>query len=39
MEHFSSRSIIMGNFRPARELAPIGGSPPITSDPPFHHGP
>jgi cytochrome P450 len=27
----------MGNFRPPRELAPIGGSPPITSDPPFHH--
>ena len=36
-ERFSSRSIIMGNFRPPRELAPIGGSPPITSDPPFHH--
>jgi len=36
-EHFSSRSIIMGNFRPPRELAPAGGSPPITSDPPFHH--
>jgi cytochrome P450 len=35
-EHFSSRSIIMGNFRPPRELAPAGGSPPITSDPPFH---
>jgi hypothetical protein len=35
-EHFTSRSIIMGNFRPPRELAPIGGSPPITSDPPFH---
>ncbi len=35
-EQFSSRSIIMGNFRPPRELAPIGGSPPITSDPPFH---
>jgi cytochrome P450 len=27
----------MGNFRPPRELAPVGGSPPITSDPPFHH--
>jgi cytochrome P450 len=37
-EQFSSRSIIMGNFRPPAELAPIGGSPPITSDPPFHHG-
>ena len=36
-ERFSSRSIIMGNFRPPRELAPVGGSPPITSDPPFHH--
>jgi len=33
---FSSRSIIMSNFRPPRELAPIGGSPPISSDPPFH---
>jgi cytochrome P450 len=36
-ERFTSRSIIMGNFRPPREIAPIGGSPPITSDPPFHH--
>ena len=36
-EHFSSRSVIMGNFRPPRDLAPVGGSPPITSDPPFHH--
>src|SRR5229473_5481599 len=35
--HFSSRSIIMSNFRPPIELAPIGGSPPISSDPPFHH--
>jgi cytochrome P450 len=35
-EHFSSRSIIMGNFRPPADLAPAGGSPPITSDPPFH---
>jgi cytochrome P450 len=35
-EHFSSRSIIMSNFRPPRELAPVGGSPPISSDPPFH---
>jgi cytochrome P450 len=34
---FSSRSIIMGNFRPPREIAPIGGTPPISSDPPFHH--
>ena len=36
-EHFSSRSIIMSNFRPPVDLAPIGGSPPISSDPPFHH--
>jgi cytochrome P450 len=36
-DQFSSRSIIMGNFRPPPELAPVGGSPPITSDPPFHH--
>ncbi|MFI7613608.1 cytochrome P450 [Nonomuraea terrae] len=36
-EQFSSRSIIMSNFRPPRELAPMGGSPPISSDPPFHH--
>jgi cytochrome P450 len=36
-ERFSSRSIIMSNFRPPRELAPIGGVPPISSDPPFHH--
>jgi cytochrome P450 len=27
----------MGNFRPPREIAPIGGVPPISSDPPFHH--
>ncbi|HUC27475.1 MAG TPA: cytochrome P450 [Streptosporangiaceae bacterium] len=36
-ERFSSRSIIMSNFRPPREAAPVGGSPPISSDPPFHH--
>jgi len=36
-ERFSSRSIIMGNFRPPPEMAPVGGSPPISSDPPFHH--
>jgi cytochrome P450 len=34
---FSSRSIILSNFRSAKELAPVGGSPPISSDPPFHH--
>ena len=36
-EHFSSRSIVMSNFRPPREIAPVGGVPPISSDPPFHH--
>jgi len=35
-ERFSSRSIILSNFRPPRDIAPIGGSPPISSDPPFH---
>ena len=35
-ERFSSRQIISGNFRPPREIAPIGGAPPISSDPPFH---
>jgi hypothetical protein len=37
-ERFSSRSVVMGNTRPPREVAPIGVSPPISSDPPFHHG-
>ncbi len=36
-EHFSSRAIIMSNFRPPPEIAPIGEAPPISSDPPFHH--
>ena len=36
-ERFSSRAIIIGNFRPPVDIAPIGGSPPISSDPPFHH--
>jgi cytochrome P450 len=36
-DNFSSRAIIMSNFRPPVEIAPIGGSPPISSDPPFHH--
>jgi len=36
-ERFSSRAIVMSNFRPPREIAPIGGTPPISSDPPFHH--
>lgn len=36
-EHYSSRAIIVSNFRPPRELAPVGAVPPISSDPPFHH--
>jgi cytochrome P450 len=36
-DRFSSRAIIMGNVRPPLDLAPVGGSPPISSDPPFHH--
>jgi cytochrome P450 len=36
-DQFSSRSIIMSNFRPPMDIAPIGGAPPISSDPPFHH--
>jgi cytochrome P450 len=36
-DRFSSRAIIMSNFRPPRDIAPIGGAPPISSDPPFHH--
>lgn len=36
-DRFTSRAIIVGNVRPPHELAPIGGAPPISSDPPFHH--
>jgi cytochrome P450 len=36
-EHFTSRSIIMSNFRPPRDIEPVGTAPPISSDPPFHH--
>jgi cytochrome P450 len=36
-ERFSSRAVVVSHFRPPRELAPVGGSPPISSDPPFHH--
>ncbi|HEX3714899.1 MAG TPA: cytochrome P450, partial [Trebonia sp.] len=36
-ERFSSRAIILSNFRPPLELAPVGTAPPISSDPPFHH--
>jgi cytochrome P450 len=36
-DRFSSRAIIMSNYRPPVDIAPVGGSPPISSDPPFHH--
>lgn len=36
-ESFSSRAIIVSNFRPPRDTAPVGEVPPISSDPPFHH--
>jgi cytochrome P450 len=34
-EHFSSRGVVVSDLKP-EEPAPIGGAPPITSDPPFH---
>lgn len=35
-EHFTSRSVLVTEFRPPLELAPEGIAPPISSDPPFH---
>jgi cytochrome P450 len=35
-EHFTSRAVIVSSGQIEAE-APIGGAPPITSDPPFHH--
>jgi cytochrome P450 len=35
-DRFSSRAIVVTNFRPALDLAPVGTTPPISSDPPFH---
>ncbi|MFM9084724.1 MAG: hypothetical protein ACKOQ7_12770 [Actinomycetota bacterium] len=44
-DHFTSRSVVVGQIKPhevdhdpelASPPAPIGGAPPITSDPPFH---
>jgi cytochrome P450 len=37
-DRFSSLGTNLSEFRPPRDLAPIGEAPPITSDPPFHHG-
>jgi len=37
-EHFTSRMVVVtrNKFRPNFIPAPVGGAPPITSDPPFH---
>src|SRR5579862_4913530 len=35
-ERFTSRSVLVTEFRPPVELAPEGIAPPISSDPPFH---
>jgi cytochrome P450 len=37
-DRFSSRAIIMSDMRPPMDIAPVGAAPPISSDPPFHHG-
>jgi hypothetical protein len=37
-EHFTSRSVVVSTVNKENLApAPIGGAPPITSDPPFHH--
>jgi cytochrome P450 len=36
VEHFTSRSILVTDYRPP-DLSPRGIAPPISSDPPFHH--
>jgi cytochrome P450 len=35
-ENFTSRAVVVNTLVPD-DPAPIGGAPPITSDPPFHH--
>jgi cytochrome P450 len=39
-DHFSSRGVVVATVKPSDNVdappAPIGGAPPITSDPPFH---
>jgi cytochrome P450 len=37
-ERFTSRSVVVSEFRAPMELAPEGIAPPISSDPPFHQG-
>jgi cytochrome P450 len=36
-ENFTSRSVVVSTASEIFAQAPIGGAPPITSDPPFHH--
>ncbi|MFM8856767.1 MAG: cytochrome P450 [Actinomycetota bacterium] len=35
-DNFTSRAVVVSTLVP-EDPAPIGGAPPITSDPPFHH--
>lgn len=35
-ENFTSWSVVVSNGRPPEDNRPVGGAPPITSDPPFH---
>lgn len=35
-EHFSSVGVVVANAKPEWEQMPLGGAPPITSDPPVH---
>jgi cytochrome P450 len=37
-DRFTSRSVVVSEFRAPMELAPAGIAPPISSDPPFHKG-
>jgi cytochrome P450 len=37
-DRFTSRFIVVGPTRPPEFLAPAGPVPPISSDPPYHHG-
>jgi len=37
-ERFTSRSIVVNEHRPPDMIAPRGIAPPISSDPPYHHG-
>ncbi len=37
-DRFTSRSVVMSEFRAPVEMAPQGIAPPISSDPPYHKG-